>query len=257
MARIFDFVSAPAPRFLMRLALLERLIEATPKGLHRFLEIGPGLGDVSAYVKCRFPATEGTLVEFSEKGAAILNEKFETDRGISVLCTDFQKHHFASQFGLIMAFEVLEHIEDDVATLEKISRLLEPGGVFLFSAPSFMRKWQQVDEYAGHYRRYERDEIVRKFSAAGLHVETIWSFGFPVTHLLYPLRQAYYAMQRFKNPDQTKEGATKKSGIERPLTPPFFKALIPLLLSPFFLLQNMVKQTDMGDGFLVMARRPT
>lgn len=256
MTRIFDFVSAPAPRYLMRLALLERMIEAAPRDLRHFLEIGPGLGDVSAYVASRFPSAQGTLVEFSEKGASLLNERFVSDNRVNVLCTDFQKHPFTSRFGLIMAFEVLEHIEDDVATLGKISQLLEPGGVFLFSAPSLMRKWQQCDEYAGHYRRYERDEIMRKFPAAGLQVEALWSFGFPVTELLYPLRQVYYSLQRHRNPDQTKEGATKKSGIERPLTPSFLKAVIPHLLSPFFLLQEKVKKTDLGDGFLVIARKP-
>lgn len=254
MASIFSGVAAPAPRYMMRLAQIDRLVEMLPASLNRFLEIGPGMGDVSLYLRKRFPAAKGVLLDFSGESVGILKQRFADDDRVAIQQADFGNYPHEGLYDLVIACEVLEHIEDDVGALATISQLLNAGGHFIFSVPAFMRKWQHGDEYAGHYRRYEREEIERKFAAAGFEIEQLWCYGFPVTELTYPLRQLYYGNKR-RATALTKEEATKKSGVERQLAKKFQKLPLAFMMRPFFLMQHWARDTNTGDGFLVLARK--
>lgn len=251
---IFDFLVTPAPRYLMRLALIEQLVLRLPAGIRNFLEIGPGMGDTSLYLTRRFPEADGLLVDFSDDCIEVLQRRTANIPQLRLMTGDFMNMPREQRYDVIVACEVFEHILDDMAALRIVSEMLRPGGFFIFSAPAFMRKWQHVDEYAGHYRRYERNELIDKFTANGFHIDTMWCFGFPVTELLYPLRELYYGMSR-RGQHISKEDATKRSGIERPLVGRNRAILLAHLLRPCYFLQNRVKHTDLGDGFLVLAQK--
>jgi SAM-dependent methyltransferase len=252
---IFHGLPAPAPRYLMRLALLEELIERVP-AVSRFLEVGPGMGDVSLYLSRRFPRARGELMDFSPQCTDILRERTQGHDSLSVTDGDFQLLSNNNAYDLIVACEVFEHLEADEPALAAIQRLLRPGGRFLFSVPAFMRKWQNADVFAGHYRRYERDELERKFARAGLEIEELWCYGFPVTALTYPLRQFYYR-QRTQGESLTKKQATQRSGVDRTLVQRLRWLPLATLLKPFFLCQKIVRRMNIGDGFLVLARKPS
>lgn len=251
---IFEHVVSPMPRYLMRIEQLRKLIELLPQEVGSFLEIGPGLGDLGSYLISRFPHAKGTLMDFSETGAKKLSERFATTKGIEVLNADFLHYPLQARYDLIVACEVLEHIEDDLAALRRIQDRLNPGGHFLMSVPAFMRKWQAADVYAGHYRRYERAELGEKLAVCGFEIEHFWCYGFPVTQLTYPLRQWYYAGRRDFS-EISKEDATKKSGVDRPFTGGTRRLPVKALMKPFFLLQDLARDSNVGDGFLVLARK--
>lgn len=251
---ILDTLVTPAPRYLMRLALIEQMAARLPMNIRSFLEIGPGMGDLSLYLGRRFPEADGILLDFSSDCIDILRQRTAHNPRLQLKTGDFMTMPHEERHDLIIACEVFEHINDDITAFRIVSELLHPGGHFIFSAPAFMRKWQRADEYAGHYRRYERAELIEKFTASGFRIHALWSFGFPVTQLLYPARQLYYGMSR-RGQHLSKEDATKRSGIERPLIGRNRALLLANLLRPFYFLQNQVKNTDLGDGFLVLAQK--
>lgn len=251
---IFDDLAAPAPRFLMRLALLRELIELLPSPVNRFLEIGPGLGDVSQYLARRFPTARGQLMDISPDCTALLRERFMSNDRLVICDGDFHQLPGTGQYDLIIACEVFEHLENDDAAFASVNRLLSAGGHFLFSVPAFKRKWQNADVFAGHYRRYERDELAAKFTQHGFTIERLWCFGFPVTELTYPLRQWYYRPRRNDRPMDKRE-ATQRSGIERSFVRKFRRVPWATILSPFFATQRLVRDRDIGDGFLALARK--
>lgn len=251
---IFDNVIAPAPRYLSRLAMVQELVDNLPGEVSSFLEIGPGLGDLTSFLAARYPLAQGTMIEFSQEGAKLLRRRFADHHRLEVIEKDIREMPEKKTFDLIVACEVLEHIENDAEVLALIAERLSPSGHFLFSAPAFMSKWQRVDVFAGHFRRYERKEIVDKFPAAGMTIKQIWVFGFPICHLLYPIREAYYTM-RLRSAKNSKEDATKLSGVDRALARRFRWIPMAALLWPFFRLQKLVRNTDVGDGFLVLASK--
>lgn len=84
-------------------------------------------------------------------------------------------------FDAIFSSNVLEHIEDDIGTLEEIYAALRPGGLLVLYLPAFQVLFSGLDEAVGHYRRYERREIVEKCRRVGFGVERAFycdSIGF-------------------------------------------------------------------------------
>lgn len=67
-------------------------------------------------------------------------------------------------------FDVLEHIEDDVAFAAEIRRVLRPGGWLYLTVPAFRLLWSDDDRAAGHFRRYTRASLSRVLEAGGLEV---------------------------------------------------------------------------------------
>ena len=121
---IFDNVFAPAPRYLSRLALVQELVDALPGEAANFLEIGPGMGDVSHFLANRFPQSRGTLIEFSTEGVALLRRRFADNERVSVVERDIRELPGEQKFDLIVACEVLEHIENDTEVLELSGRIV-------------------------------------------------------------------------------------------------------------------------------------
>ncbi len=70
----------------------------------------------------------------------------------------------------IYALNVLEHIEDDEATLMKIWSKLKPDGVLLVYVPAFQILYSSMDRKVGHFRRYTKRALLEKLRKVGFHV---------------------------------------------------------------------------------------
>jgi SAM-dependent methyltransferase len=77
---------------------------------------------------------------------------------------------------LVGMFDVLEHIDEDEATLAWLHSLLRPGGVLALTVPAHPFLWGEADVLACHRRRYRRAELRRKLEAAGFRVERLTHF---------------------------------------------------------------------------------
>ncbi|MEW6583684.1 MAG: class I SAM-dependent methyltransferase [Actinomycetota bacterium] len=79
--------------------------------------------------------------------------------------------------------EVLEHLDDDLRAAREIARILRPGGVFVATVPCGPDRFDWVDAWAGHRRRYDRHGFARLLRDAGLVDVEVRRWGFPVTAL--------------------------------------------------------------------------
>jgi SAM-dependent methyltransferase len=72
------------------------------------------------------------------------------------------------RFELVTALDVLEHIDDDVASLRAIHEgVLHPQGTFMLTVPAYGLLWSGHDEMNLHKRRYTVRELKRKLLSAG------------------------------------------------------------------------------------------
>jgi SAM-dependent methyltransferase len=76
-------------------------------------------------------------------------------------------------FDLVTALDVVEHLDDDVAGLREMRRVLRPNGHLLLFVPAFMFLWGVQDDVSNHRRRYTLPSLVKAAEAAGFEVE--WS----------------------------------------------------------------------------------
>lgn len=86
-------------------------------------------------------------------------------------------------FDLALALDVIEHVPDDLAVLEELSRVLKPGGYVLITVPALRLLWSAHDIANGHYRRYTGDELRGRVEAAGFEVVRATYFN----TLLFPV----------------------------------------------------------------------
>lgn len=87
----------------------------------------------------------------------------------------------------VCAFDVLEHMADDVAFVGELRRASVPGGVVAVTVPAYARLWGPMDTLAGHVRRYRLRQLESVMARAGLsrlHATYFNTLLFPAVALL-------------------------------------------------------------------------
>lgn len=84
----------------------------------------------------------------------------------------FHRHYPCDEpFDLILALDVLEHIEDDHGCVQRAKEMLAPGGRLLVTVPALPALWSLHDVAHHHFRRYTRRTLTALLRGAGLHIE--------------------------------------------------------------------------------------
>ena len=122
------------------------------------LEIGPGLRPTA-------PVATSTFVDASLHALRRLEA-----RGARIAEAGDRLPFGDAAFGAALAFEVLEHVEDDEALLEEIARVVRPDGLLVLSTPVHASKWSPLDDACGHVRRDEPHALMEKLRRAGFDV---------------------------------------------------------------------------------------
>jgi len=140
-----------------------------------FLDVGCGIGDLSKYLASK--GWEGKAIDFSALAVSRARQNLASFPNIKVE----QKLLFEEEgnFRTIFLWDVLEHIENDNAVLEKCTSLLSPNGHLLIAIPSNLKEWRWDDDFYGHCRRYTVEEISTKIISAGMKPLTFWDFTYP------------------------------------------------------------------------------
>ena len=121
----------------------------------RLLDIGGGTGDLTD-VLTQFGRV--VRVDYLEEGLVLLAASpnlLSRRRDTSAL---------------ILALDLLEHLDDDGARLSEFHRVLKPGGSALVTVPAFRFLWGRLDDIAHHNRGYARAELCAKVKCVGFRV---------------------------------------------------------------------------------------
>lgn len=155
-------------------------------------------------------------------------------------------------FDLLVAFEVLEHIGDDVTALRSWANWVSPGGSVLLSVPADPGRYGPCDRAVGHCRRYSRERLLRVAAEAGVGQITIERWGMPLGYALEAVRNR--VATRRESSESRCEG-TPGSG--RMLQPPGWLGRgVEHAVRPFALLQRPFADTERGIGFILRGRVP-
>jgi SAM-dependent methyltransferase len=86
--------------------------------------------------------------------------------------------------GLILAADVLEHLENDLNGIHEFYQALKKGGLLILTVPafSFLRGIQDI--VTGHKRRYSKKDILNKLRAEGFDILRSSYFNF---FLFFPI----------------------------------------------------------------------
>lgn len=132
--------------------------------IERVLDFGPGTGVLSEVFRRRTGIVPEGVELDPDLRATFLDRGFQAYSSIEGAPTNYD---------LIFSSNVLEHIEDDVATLEHLRGHLKPGGYLLLYLPAFKLLWTSLDDNVGHYRRYTAPGITSRLRTAGFEVDRV------------------------------------------------------------------------------------
>ena len=84
-----------------------------------------------------------------------------------------------ARFDVVIASDVLEHIEDEGKALCEWTRVLKPGGQLLVFVPAHAYLWSEHDVVNHHFRRYSRQGLVAALERAGMRLQrsSFWNAG--------------------------------------------------------------------------------
>jgi len=151
----------------------------------RLLDVGCGNGALLAKIAQQFPAVHLQGIEGSAEAVARAPQILQGKIIRQDLSNGFSLD--GEQFDIIVCSEVLEHIADYHPTLASIAAHTRPGGHVLITVPHAMRYWSKADEFAGHYRRFEFNQLREEMQECGLEPLHYFTWGFPVAYLYYRL----------------------------------------------------------------------
>ena len=95
-------------------------------------------------------------------------------------------------FDLVVALDVLEHIDEDRAAMATILDLVRPGGTALVTVPAVKRLWGNHDLRLGHVRRYDQRDLVRLVDPSAGRITFVGHFNV----LLLPLATTFRLLER-------------------------------------------------------------
>jgi SAM-dependent methyltransferase len=87
---------------------------------------------------------------------------------------------FAGRFALqdaVLALDVIEHLDDDRATVARLGTLVKPAGILIVSVPALPELFSEFDSIQGHRRRYRPESLKCAFAGSDLKLERIFWWG--------------------------------------------------------------------------------
>ena len=139
------------------------------------IETGSGIGNVSRMLLGR---DRLVLTDVEPRYLSRLSQIYRDWEGVEVrkldlFAPDGGAGDLWGRFDTVVCFQVIEHIEDDAGALAAMRRLLKPGGRLVLMVPAHEGLFGSLDKALGHFRRYGREELGKRLTAAGFENDVL------------------------------------------------------------------------------------
>jgi SAM-dependent methyltransferase len=164
--------------FIARRHILDRLICQIHLPIDaKILEVGCGTGG-----NLRMLAHHGEIaaMELDETACEFANQRQITAVKLGSLP---DKIPFTDEYDLIVAFDVIEHLDDDLAALSALRSHVKPGGWIILTVPAYQFLWSSHDDINHHKRRYRLrslQKVVRRADFSVRYASYFNTFLFPL-----------------------------------------------------------------------------
>jgi SAM-dependent methyltransferase len=224
----------PTPSYLLKRKVIIDALQKTDARC--FLEVGCGAGDL--LLALDGAGYSGMGIDISDDAIVIAHSQKLSNK-IRVEKRDISE--VEEKFDAVIASEVL----------------IVPGGWLLLTVPAHQDKWGANDDFCGHVRRYEKKELVDKLTVSGLDSIRVYSYGVPLYNIMKPFYDRAIVRQ-MENTAQQNERTRNSGGmwLFTDMSGIFRLLFNDLTMLPFYLIQRLFFNSDLGNGYFAIARKP-
>jgi SAM-dependent methyltransferase len=177
----------------------------------RFLDAGCGTGR--------------HLIEFGSLGPTVGVDPsadavaFCHQRGLDdVSCAGLENLPFSSSaFDLVLASDVLEHIDDDIGALVELHRVAADDAHLIITVPAYQWLWTEHDVQLHHVRRYTLPVMAARVRTAGWEVERSTYFNSLLLPGVAAARLVARSSKRQGHTDLDRTPALLNAALEAPM----------------------------------------
>jgi len=143
-------------------------------------------------------------------------------------------------FTALLLFDVIEHFRDPTAFLRQLLAAYPNARHVVLTVPARKELWTTFDDHFGHFRRYDRAQLRKELSAAGLSVDRTAYFF----HGLYAAIGLNNLLRR------------RERGVRFHPPAPGIPSLINRIIGSYFALEaRLLPDALVGSSLLAVARR--
>jgi SAM-dependent methyltransferase len=227
----------PPGTILQLMYLSERLNKVSPG---RFIEIGPGNGEISnLLLKLGW---EGVACDLEPRTVERLRARFsrEIEEGrYEAKTEDYLKLNTSSvnKFDLIISCMVMEHLNGELEEkyMHHSFELLRDGGLMIGLVPASPAHWGIEDDIAGHCRRYTRESLLALAKINSWEVRHLVGLTYPISNILLPISNFIVRRAEKSKLKMSEIEKTKASGIRDVRFKTTFPSVMSLFLNRYFL----------------------
>jgi SAM-dependent methyltransferase len=229
----------------LRWAVVKRLVfDLQPRTV---LEVGCGQGGFAARLAAR---ASYVGVEPDQQSFEVARTRAER-RGGRVVHGTTADLPTSATFDLVCAFEVVEHLDDDLAAVTEWTARVADGGALLLSAPAWPNRFGPSDEMVGHRRRYTPEQFRTLLRDSGYSDVQVVLYGWPIAFATERIRN-WIAGRRTQVRQLSLSDRTAASG--RTLQPSAILGwALRIGITPFAIGQRL--RPDAGTGLIALGRR--
>lgn len=158
-----------------RMSIIDKQLQKLSKNKHlKILNIGCGTGGTISTLE---KYGEVMNIDISPEALKYLKQKGYTGKLVKDHVLPFED----GKFDLVIALDVLEHIDQDRPALDEWRRVLKMSGMALITVPAYQFLWSGHDTSLHHHRRYTRkvlDWDLRKSGFSKVKLSYMITFSF-------------------------------------------------------------------------------
>ena len=203
----------------------------------KILEIGSGFGTYSDKITYDFPQNNIFLSDINPKYLESLHQQYFDRPNIKIqklnLASEIDFKKIKVKFDTISVINVLEHIEDDIQALHNLSLCLNKNRHLILLVPAYKFLFNCIDKEIGHFRRYEKQDIINLLSKTEFKLIKLFYFN------------AFSILGWYLNGNIFKKPVISKNALY------FFDKLVPILK----IVEKYVFRKSFGISMIVILQK--
>ena len=138
------------------------------------LEFGAGTGNFSEMISKKVP--ELIVIDEKQKSIDFLNKRLNHLKNIKIHNSNLENLQI-SNCDTVILLNVLEHIENDQNAIQKLMSFLNKDGYLIIQVPALNYLFSEYDRMVGHYKRYEKNDIIKICENLKLDLKDLYYFN--------------------------------------------------------------------------------